>query len=68
MSQQILNALAEAAADESTVTVVLDDDRAYTGTLAEHPTDPAAYVVKTGRRGRPPVIHPDEVALVISEQ
>jgi hypothetical protein len=68
VSQSIIEILDEALADEATVTVVLDDDRAYTGTVAQHPTDPAAYVVKTGRRGRPPVIHPDEVALVISEQ
>jgi len=67
VSQSIIEVLDEALTDEATVTVVLDDDRTYTGTIAQHPTDPAAYVVKTGRRGRPPVIHPDEVALVISE-
>ena len=67
MSQSVIEILDEAVTDAATMTIVLLDGRTYTGSVALHPTDPLAYVVKTGRRGRPPVIHPDVVRDVIAE-
>lgn len=56
-----------AAADGSTVTVVRDDGRTHTGRVAAHPTEPELFVLRTGRRGRPAIVHPDDVAEVIPE-
>jgi hypothetical protein len=56
-----LSAVASAAASGATVTVVREDGKSATGTVAPHPTDPALYKVVTGRRGRPFVFHPDDV-------
>lgn len=52
---------------DATVTVVRTDGKTFTGTIAHHPTDPDLFVIKTGRRGRPASIHPDDVDAVIYE-
>jgi len=66
-AQRVKDDLEELAESGSTVTVALDNDRVYTGSVALHPTDPLAFVIKTGRRGRPPVFYPDQVTAVIAE-
>lgn len=61
-TRQLLAAeIREAVEDSATVTVTRIDGRTHTGTLAEHPTDPDLYVVRTGRRGRPAIVHADDV-------
>jgi hypothetical protein len=59
--------LQTAAEDESVVTVTLDSGRIWTGTVRPHPTDPGFFVLRTGARGRPPKIHPEDVTDVIFE-
>ncbi|WNN93700.1 RNA binding protein [Arthrobacter phage CallinAllBarbz] len=59
-------ALALAAADGSTVTVV-DGDRVNTGTVAEHPTIPNIYAIRPLGRARAYNVMPDDVAEVIFE-
>lgn len=56
-----------AVQEEATVTVVTFEDRRLTGTPKPHPTDPAAYIMRTGSRGRPPVFYPEDVVEVIFE-
>lgn len=56
-----------AAADGATVTVVREDGRIHTGAVYAHPTEPDLFLVRSGRRGRPAVVHPDDVAEVIAE-
>lgn len=59
--------LHEAADSGATVTIALDDGRLLTGTVHPHRTEPGYYVVRNGRRGRPPVFHEDDVEEVIFE-
>ncbi len=59
--------LQEAAEAEAVVTVTLDDGRIWTGTVRPHATDPGFFVIRTGWRGRPPKIHPEDVVDVIFE-
>jgi hypothetical protein len=60
-------ALDAAVTAESTVTVTKTDGKTYTGVPKPHPTEPGQYVIRTGRRGRPAVIHPDDIDEVIFE-
>ena len=62
--------LAEAADLGATVTIGLETDSGVsyvTGTLRLHRTEPGVYTLHTGQRGRPRVIHPDDVESVIYE-
>jgi hypothetical protein len=59
--------VAQAIADGVTVTVTRTDGKSATGTLAQHPTDPAFVKVVTGKRGRPFVFHPDDLASIAFE-
>jgi hypothetical protein len=61
------SAFLEALTDEATVTVTLESGRVYTGTPAEHPTEPGRFKIKTGLRGRPPVFGLEDVAEVVFE-
>lgn len=54
----------EAIASGETVTVTRTDGKSATGKLAEHPTDPAFVKVVTGKRGRPFVFHPEDLASI----
>lgn len=65
--QQCEENLASLAASGATVTITRTDGRILTGSLKDHPTEPRAYVVMTGRRGRPAVIWPEDVEEVTAE-
>ena len=59
--------LQEAADSGSFVTIRLAAGRLVNGFVNPHPTDPGRYVVRNGLRGRPPVVHEDDVAEVVFE-
>jgi hypothetical protein len=65
--ETISDTLTDAALDRATVTILRTDGRLFTGTLRPHATDPQRYTLQTGGRGRPPVIHADDVEDVIYE-
>lgn len=67
MKPTTATALREAAAENATVTVTRTDGRTFTGTAKAHPTEPDVFTVATGRRGRPALIHADDVEDVIFE-
>jgi hypothetical protein len=54
----------DAIAEGVTVTVTRTDGKSATGTLAQHPTDPDFVKVVTGKRGRPFVFHPEDLASI----
>jgi hypothetical protein len=60
-------ALRDAAANEVTVTVRREDGQVFTGTPKAHRTDPGYFTIQTGRRGRPAIVHEDDVEEVIAE-
>jgi hypothetical protein len=63
-----MNALERAAQTGATVTVTRSTDgKTFTGTVKAHPTDPDYFSVQTGRRGRPAVVHLDDVEEVFFE-
>jgi rRNA maturation protein Rpf1 len=60
-------ALQSAAADKATITLTRTDGRIHTGTPIAHATDPGYFVIKSARRGRPAIVHVDDVEEVIFE-
>jgi hypothetical protein len=59
--------LNEAAASGQTVTIVTAEGVARTGTLSPHPTVGGAFILRTGRRGRPTTFYADDDVEVIFE-
>lgn len=52
----------ELAAESGAVVTITDwQGRIFTGTPAAHPTEPGMFRVLTGRRGRPALVHRDDV-------
>lgn len=52
----------ELAAESGDVVTLTDwQGNVYTGTPAPHPTEPGVYRILTGRRGRPALVHRDDV-------
>ncbi len=60
-------ALRDAAEHRVTVTVTRADGSSFTGTPREHATMPGVFTIQTGRRGRPALVHEDDVVEVIAE-
>jgi len=58
---EVATQLADAISSGATVTVTRHDGKTGTGTLVVHGTDPDYVKVVTGKRGRPLVIHRDDV-------
>ena len=60
-------ALDLAASSGELVTIRDWQGRAFTGTPVPHPTESGVYKILTGRRGRPALIHREDVEEVIAE-
>lgn len=59
--------LQRAVEESAWITVRTIDGRVLTGRPAPHRTDPDLVVIRTGSRGRPPVVHLADVEDVIFE-
>ncbi|GAA2230027.1 hypothetical protein N1031_06775 [Herbiconiux moechotypicola] len=67
MNHEIAQLIETASIEGQTLTIRKTDGRTFTGVPSKHPTDPALYTLQTGRRGRPAVIHPEDVEEVFFE-
>lgn len=59
--------LARAVDESAWITLRTIDGRVLMGRPAPHRTDPDLVIIRTGSRGRPPVVHPADVEDVIFE-
>lgn len=63
-NQNAIDALRLAAVSGDHTTITTWNGRELRGVPALHRTEPGLYRIKTGQRGRPPMVHEDDVETV----